>query len=59
MAKAILAIPEENLIEVIRVIRMGLKCKSYISNETEKALKKWCIEQETYIVGGNYDGKRT
>ena len=41
MAKEILAIPEESLPEVIRVIRAGLPSKN-VSNETKDRLIEWC-----------------
>ncbi len=51
MAKEILAIPEGSLVEVIKVIRNGLK-HSKVSNETRRNLKQWCDEEEDYIKGG-------
>lgn len=48
MASEILSVPEEYLIEVIKVIRAGLK-KVRISKETSIQLKKWCKEEEEYL----------
>ena len=48
MAKEILAIPEESLTEVIKVIRNGLK-HSLVSDETRHNLEQWCNEEEEYI----------
>lgn len=50
MAKEVLAVPEEKLGEVIRVIRAGLKAKPLrISRETIRVLKGWCDEEEDYL----------
>lgn len=53
MAKEILAIPEEHLAEVIRVIRAGLKSNDgrylNISVETRVQLEKWCAKEESYL----------
>lgn len=48
MAVEILAVPEECLAEVIRVIRAGLACEQ-VSPETRDQLMKWCDEEEGYI----------
>lgn len=55
MAKEVLAIPEENLEEVVRVIRTGLECVGsshylpQISDETRVQLTKWCDDEEEYL----------
>lgn len=52
MAKEILAVPEGSLLEVIKVIRTGLKSLKNdraISKETREQLTKWCDEEEAYI----------
>lgn len=49
MAKEILAIPEEHLAEVIKVIREGLKHLPEISDETRTQLSRWCHEEENYL----------
>ena len=49
MAKEILSIPEENLKEVIGVIRIGLGHIRFISEETRANLTKWCDEEEEYL----------
>ena len=48
MAKEILAIPEEDLEEVIEVIRAGLKAIK-TSNDVWVNLNKWCDEEEEYL----------
>lgn len=48
MATELLAVPEEKLPEVIRVIRAGLK-KEKVSRDTRKNLLTWCKMQEEYI----------
>lgn len=49
MAKEALYVPEEHLVEVIQVIRNGLKSTKGISRETRAQLKKWCDEEEDYL----------
>lgn len=49
MAKEILAIPEEALGEVIRVIRMGLEVAD-VSDDTRTALTLWCDDEEEYVA---------
>jgi hypothetical protein len=45
-----LAIPEENLKEVIMIIRRGLAQKiDDVSIEVQNQLNKWCDEYEEYI----------
>lgn len=51
MAKEVLAVPEEALPEVIRVIRAGLKAIPDVSSETREALLQWCEEEEEYLSG--------
>ena len=48
MAKEILAIPEEQLLEVVMVIRAGLQVVD-VSRETFDELTKWCNEEEEYL----------
>lgn len=54
MATEILAVPEENLTEVIAIIRCGLRHiltdtqLVMVTDETEEQLIKWCNEKETY-----------
>ncbi len=54
MAKEILAIPEERLIEVIAVIRAGLEITE-TSDETREQLMKWCNEEEEEAYITNTD----
>jgi len=49
MAKEILAIPEEFLADVIRVIRAGLEHVDYCYSETREQLNKWCDEETQYL----------
>lgn len=54
----ILCVPEDNLNEVIIVIREGLKHVN-VSNETREQLTKWCDEECEYINGTNNDFDKT
>lgn len=55
MASEILAVPEEHLADVIRVIRAGLKQYPFrrsggnINPEVREQLNKWCDEEEEYL----------
>lgn len=50
MANEILSIPEDDLKEVIMVIRVGLKhCAT--SPEVREQLNIWCNEEEDYLKG--------
>lgn len=52
MSKEILVIPEDKLLETIKVLRAGLKATENdktISNETREQLTKWCDEENVYI----------
>lgn len=51
MAKETLAIPEDCLLEVIEIIRLGLKHKKKISDDIKYNLEKWCDEEEKYMKG--------
>ncbi len=48
MVKEILAVPEERLAEVIKVIRAGLKAIK-ISKDVKYNLSKWCKDEEEYL----------
>jgi hypothetical protein len=48
VAKEILAVSEENLAEVIRVIRAGLKAEK-VSKEVRLNLSEWCKDEEEYL----------
>lgn len=48
MASEVLAVPEENLAEVIKVIRAGLRTTT-VSNETHEQLTNWCDAEERYL----------
>ena len=49
MAKEVLAIPEDNLLEVVGIIRAGLRAKRKITPEVYEALTAWCDEEEAYM----------
>jgi hypothetical protein len=49
MASEILVVPEEHLLEVVEIIRLGLKNHEKTSREVKRNLKKWCDEEETYM----------
>lgn len=51
MATEVLAVPEENLADVIHVIRSGLAHvpDGQIEDETRRQLSQWCNEEEEYL----------
>jgi hypothetical protein len=49
LAKETLVIPEENLAEVIRIIRCGLRHSKRVTNDTKHNLTKWCKEESDYL----------
>ncbi len=49
MAKEALYIPEENLQEVIEIIREGLRAKPETTPNVREALLTWCQEEEDYL----------
>lgn len=49
MATEALYVPEDQLDEVILVIRNGLKTTKGLSRDTRRALKQWCDEEEEYL----------
>lgn len=57
MSSEILAVPEENLREVIAVIREGLKSVK-VSRDTKYNLTNWCNEEEEYLDEIGYEGKK-
>lgn len=46
MAREILVVPEEDLVEVISVIRRGLE-DCAVSDKVREALTTWCNEERT------------
>lgn len=48
LATEVLNVPEENLRDVIKVLRAGLK-KVKVSRDTKEALTRWCDEEEEYL----------
>lgn len=48
LATEVLNVPEENLRDVIKVIRAGLK-KVKVAKDTKEALTRWCDEEEEYL----------
>mgnify|MGYP001559791992 CR=1 FL=1 len=52
MAKEILAVPEDKLEEIIKVIRAGLHLlDKKISKDTKYNLEEWCRVEEEYLRG--------
>lgn len=49
MAKEVLAVPEEHLADVIRIIRAGLAVVGKVRPEVGKQLRKWCDEEAAYL----------
>ena len=49
MAKEILAVPEEDLEEVIQIIEAGLKAKKKVSEDVRNGLEDWCLEEREYL----------
>jgi len=49
MAKEILSVPEDCLLEVIEIIRLGLKMKKKVSKDVKYNLEKWCNKEEAYM----------
>ncbi len=52
MGKEVLAIPEEYLADVIRVLRAGLTVEE-VSEEVAEALNGWCDEMEAFPGDGD------
>jgi hypothetical protein len=50
MASEVLAVPEDNLLEVIAIIRAGLKATKKVTPDVRYNLKKWCDEEEAYMT---------
>ena len=55
MASEILAVPEENLLEFIKIVRTGLKHTKKVTPEVRIALTEWCNEEEAYMKGEDGD----
>ena len=56
MAREILSVPEDYLLETIEVLRRGLEAtmaSPTVSDRTRKALTKWCNDEEAYITGAD------
>lgn len=49
MASEILAVPEEHLSDVIKVIRTGLKHTKRVPRVVREQLKRWCDDEEEYL----------
>jgi hypothetical protein len=49
MASEILAVPEDDLREVIGIIRAGLKATKKVSKDVKDNLTEWCNEEEEYL----------
>ncbi len=51
MASEILRVPEENLAEVIKILRAGMvKLGKKVTEETREALTEWCDSEERYLA---------
>ena len=53
VASEILAVPEEFLPEVIKIIRTGLIHTPEVSEPVREQLTKWCSEEEAYLEGSD------
>jgi len=51
MASELLAVPEEHLEAVIRVIRRGCQEPKIASLEVKRQLRRWCNGMEEYLAG--------
>jgi hypothetical protein len=53
MAKEILAVPEEHLADVIKIIRAGLEVVAFDRNSVDpeviEQLTEWCNDEEEYL----------
>lgn len=49
MATELLAVPEEHLEEVIKIIRAGMENVTSISFAVKGALTEWCDDEEHYL----------
>jgi len=48
-----LYVPEENALEVAKIIIIGISNTSEISEDVRKGLEEWCKEVEKYILEEN------
>jgi len=51
MPGEVLTVPEDHLLEVIAIIRAGLRATPKITPEVKRQLTKWCKNEERYIRG--------
>jgi hypothetical protein len=49
MASEVLTVPEDHLMEVIEIIRAGLRATPNATPEVKRQLTKWCKDEEKYI----------
>lgn len=49
MATEVLAVPEEHLADVIKVIRRGLEASPDVAPDVREQLTKWANEEADYI----------
>lgn len=56
MASEVLAVPEEHLIEVCEILRLGLRKHPKVTPEVRQQLLTWVAEQEAYMNGDEDDG---
>lgn len=52
MGSEILAVPEERVLEVIKVLRAGLH-QVEVSEDTRDGIESWCKECEEYYAKGH------
>lgn len=52
MGSEIFAVPEERVLEVIKVLRAGLH-QVEVSEDTRDGIESWCEEYEEYYAQGN------
>ena len=50
MASEVLAVPEDDLLEVIKIIRAGLKATKNVTPDVREALTEWCDDEEEYMT---------
>ena len=56
MASEILSVPEERILEVVKVLRSGIStCQDSVSEDTLIHLMKWCNDMEEYMQQGDDD----
>jgi hypothetical protein len=59
MAIEVLHVPEQHLMEVIGILRVGLAHTPGVSPEVREALTTWCDDEERYMKGVDEEGDST